>query len=183
MSMGDPTVSGGGRNSFSLMVIEFGVKYVRELVKQNPVIQRNERLRIEWLVRGKQAISVGGASVGKDMQKEGAPIFTPDMSEYEESVSIMSSGFGALSFLKNAPHPHSARVFINWILTREGQEIFSRYNDKQSIRMDVGTDWLDPVDIRRPGVKYIRTGDEDFVLTMRDEHYKLAQEIFGPLMK
>ena len=30
--------------------------------------------------------------------------------------------------IKNPPHPNAAKVFINWLLSREGQEFFKAVN-------------------------------------------------------
>lgn len=178
ISLGDPIMPGGGNFAFSVILVGLGEGFLREVAKQNPVIVRDDRLRADWLAQGKQAISIGGMTIARDMERVGAPIFQPDMRE----LAALTQGFGALTLLKNAPHPNASRLFINWILTREGQEIFNRYNDKQSIRLDVGTDWLSPGDIRQEGVKYYRAGDEDFV-NRKEEFTKMAEDIFGHLMK
>jgi ABC-type Fe3+ transport system substrate-binding protein len=44
--------------------------------------------------------------------------------------------------IKNPPHPNAAKVFANWLLGRDGQEIFSRSMSVGSRRLDVNTKWL-----------------------------------------
>jgi ABC-type glycerol-3-phosphate transport system substrate-binding protein len=47
-----------------------------------------------------------------------------------------------LMVIKNPPHPNAAKVFANWLLGRDGQEIFSRSMGVGSRRLDVDTKWL-----------------------------------------
>ena len=40
------------------------------------------------------------------------------------------------------PHPNAAKVFANWLLGRDGQEVFGRSMAVGSRRLDVDTKWL-----------------------------------------
>ena len=44
--------------------------------------------------------------------------------------------------IKEPAHPSSTKVFINWLLGREGQEIVSRALGQATRRLDVDTRWL-----------------------------------------
>ncbi len=52
------------------------------------------------------------------------------------------SGYGNLMVIKNPPPPNAAKVFANWLLGRDGQEIFGRSMAVGSRRLDVDTKWL-----------------------------------------
>ena len=54
----------------------------------------------------------------------------------------VSGGYGHLTILKNPPHPNATRVFVNWLLGRDGQEIFSRGMGVGTRRLDIDTKWL-----------------------------------------
>lgn len=84
--------------------------------------------------------------------------------------------------LGKAPHPNAARLFINWLLSREGQTVFSKAVGQQSGRVDVPLDHLDPQQIRNPSMKYYFADTEEF-LSKQPEQAKMAQEIFGQLIK
>ncbi|PYJ68080.1 MAG: hypothetical protein DME76_13480, partial [Verrucomicrobia bacterium] len=43
--------------------------------------------------------------------------------------------------LKKAPHPNAAKVYVNWLLSREGQEVFSNAMGQPTRRLDVDTAW------------------------------------------
>jgi ABC-type glycerol-3-phosphate transport system substrate-binding protein len=57
-------------------------------------------------------------------------------------------GSGAISVPKNAPHPNASKVFINWILSKEGQEIFGKATGQGSRRLDVDTSWLREIGVQ-----------------------------------
>jgi len=44
--------------------------------------------------------------------------------------------------MKNPPHPNGTKVFVNWLLSKEGQEIFSRAIGQGTRRLDVDTKWM-----------------------------------------
>jgi ABC-type Fe3+ transport system substrate-binding protein len=47
-----------------------------------------------------------------------------------------------VGIVKNPPHPNATRVFINWVLGREGQELWTRVMEQPTRRLDVDTRWL-----------------------------------------
>jgi ABC-type Fe3+ transport system substrate-binding protein len=52
------------------------------------------------------------------------------------------SSFGSLGLMNRAPHPNAAVVFINWLLSKEGQLVWSKAVNAVSRRVDVPTDHL-----------------------------------------
>ena len=44
--------------------------------------------------------------------------------------------------VKNSPHPNAAKVFINWLLGKEGQEIYGKAMGQATRRFDVETKWM-----------------------------------------
>ena len=55
--------------------------------------------------------------------------------------TYVSSGSGNVVVLKGAPHPNAAKLFLNWMLSREGQEIYGRSTGQATRRLDVDTKW------------------------------------------
>jgi ABC-type Fe3+ transport system substrate-binding protein len=53
-----------------------------------------------------------------------------------------TAGSGNLAILKAPAHPNSAKIFVNWLLGREGQEIVSRALAQGTRRLDVDTRFL-----------------------------------------
>jgi ABC-type Fe3+ transport system substrate-binding protein len=56
--------------------------------------------------------------------------------------SYGTGGSGNLAILKAPAHPNSAKIFVNWLLGREGQEIVSRALAQATRRLDVDTRFL-----------------------------------------
>ena len=53
-----------------------------------------------------------------------------------------SNGSGVIGVVKNPPHPHAAKVFVNWLLSKEGQELYVKVMHQSTRRLDVDTKWL-----------------------------------------
>ena len=60
----------------------------------------------------------------------------------------MSIGNGGPVIIANPPHPNAAKVFVNWLLSREGQEMYSRVHTQATRRLDVDTKWMPKFGVR-----------------------------------
>jgi ABC-type Fe3+ transport system substrate-binding protein len=69
-----------------------------------------------------------------------------------------SNGSGVIGVVKNSPHPHAARVFVNWLLSKEGQELYVKVMRQSTRRLDVDTKWLQEFGVR--GAKDVLTVEE-----------------------
>lgn len=86
--------------------------------------------------------------------------------------------------LNKTAHPNAAIVFVNWILSREGQTVMAQAQPDQSKRLDVPVDFIDVARRMDPGVKYIDNDAEKYLSgASRMEMMRLAKEIFGPLIQ
>jgi hypothetical protein len=52
-------------------------------------------------------------------------------------------------------------VYINWLLSRDGQIAWQQGAQEPSLRTDVPKEGLDPLIVPKPGVKYIDGGAEE----------------------
>jgi iron(III) transport system substrate-binding protein len=120
ISLDDPR-GGSVFNQLAVLLKVYGEDYVRTLLlKQKVVIPGSKRQQVEWMVSGRYPIGFG--VVAEDIIEVGqrgarvdmiVPIKTP--------AQTFSQGFGGISLIDKAPHPNAAKVFINWILTRDIQ--------------------------------------------------------------
>lgn len=175
--MGDPRITGNASTNFMVMsYYGLGLDYWKELNKQEPLIIRDQRQQVEWLAQGKFSILISPQTATMtEFIKAGAPVkHLIPVSEF----AAISSASGNVALMNNSPHPNAARIFVNWLLSKEGQTIISTTTGYQSGRVDVPTAFLDPLKVRQPGVKYIATYTEEF-LARRDQARKDAQDIFG----
>ncbi len=62
--------------------------------------------------------------------------------------TYVSMGNGGPVAIKNPPHPNAAKVLINWLLSKEGQEIYSLAQGQATRRLDVDTKSMEEFGIR-----------------------------------
>lgn len=177
--MDDPTFPGSGGAFFIGISKIMGLDFMRELVKQEPFLTRDRRLLIEWVARGKYAIGLAPHTPFiPEFQNAGAPLAIGRPKE----GSYFSSGIGILSLVNEPPHPNAARVFANWILTKEAQIAHANITQQQSYRDDIPVDYLPPIRQRDPNIKYFPLVTEEYLQNYND-NLKLSVDIFGPLKK
>jgi ABC-type Fe3+ transport system substrate-binding protein len=117
-----------------------GEEYLRKLVAQKLFITRDLRLLAENLARGKIAVTSGiGYSEFQPFIKVNLPVMPLPVPK--EGLYV-SGGYGHLTVLKNLPHPNATKVFVNWLLSRDGQEVFARGMGVGSRRLEIETKWL-----------------------------------------
>lgn len=175
----DPTITGTGAKLFGVVVFRYdwGLDFWRELVrKQEPAIIRDQRLMMDWIAQGKYGIAVPAETEPfLRALAAGAPVQRVDL----EDVSYLTGD--VVMIMDKAPHPNAAKVFLNWMLSREGLDIYQRMKASQSARADLPIPDVPGMRYRTPGIGYFNSNDEDF-LKAQDEHMKTALEVFGPLM-
>ena len=82
-------------------------------------IFRNPRQGIDWLASGRYPINFFSfPSQVARAQRQGLPVAV--FERFKEGMFI-SSHSGVIGFVNRVPHPNAAKVFINWLLSREGQ--------------------------------------------------------------
>jgi iron(III) transport system substrate-binding protein len=145
-----PTGTGIGPSlQFFFYHPELGPDFLRKLfIDQQVVYSRDRRQMTDWLANGKFALCIGCRDSEK-ARKQGLPVDEMDMVDWKEGGHI-SSGGGSIGFIKGAPHPNAAKVFINWFLSRRGQMALQKYDDlygeipPNSRRIDIPKDGLPP---------------------------------------
>ncbi len=82
-----------------------------------------------------------------------------------------------LALVNRAPHPNAARVYINWLLSKEGQTYFSKSQGYPSRRVDVPTEGLNPAYISVEG--YWANLTEDTVKFKRGTVIPFVTQVLG----
>ena len=140
IGISDPRTPGSGSSMWSYMLYIKGEEYLKRFVAQKLFVTRDLRVLAENLVKGRIAVTSGIAySEYLPFIKANlpvAPLPVPKEGLYA------TGGYGHLTILKNPPHPNATKVFVNWLLGRDGQEIFSRAMGVGTRRLDVETRWL-----------------------------------------
>lgn len=177
ISFMDPTVSGTGSNQAAQLYVQFGADFVKQLlVDQKPMISRDRRQLTDWLVRGVYPISFG-AEDGEllRMRKQGFPV-APMFSLSDMLGSV--SGGDQIGLLSNAPHPNAAKIFVNWMASKEGSEVFSRAFNMVPARNDIDEQrFLAPEVIPKPGVEYFDPYEWEFTVTTKEKARQWIKEL------
>jgi len=140
---------------------DLGPKFIRRLLAEMDVMfSVDERQMMDWLGTGKASVHLlaKGANIDK-AREQGLPV--EELSSQKEGGSI-STGSNHLSFFKNAPHPNAARLYINWVLSREGQLAWQKITKDNSLRADISKEMVLPENLLREGANYIMTSHPQY---------------------
>jgi len=179
ISADDPTVPGPGMNTAAVFYRYLGEEFVKKLyIDQNPVISRNRRMHADWLARGTYPIALDASSGAvKRLKEEGFPL--ESVNSLPGAPGRLSAGGGLLTLVNKAPHPNAARIFINWIASKEGLEAYSRARLIPTTRNDVDESFLAPESIPEPQTKYFDAYEWDFYMTERKKVRSIMKELLN----
>ena len=116
-------VAGGGGPTWNRALFErqvLGEDYWRKIAANEPGLFQSGAPATDAIVRGELKLGAQQTNIVIPRKKEGAPI---ECVIPPEGIPFTSYGAG---IPKTARHPNAARLFLNWSLSREGQEAFVR---------------------------------------------------------
>jgi iron(III) transport system substrate-binding protein len=145
---------------------ERGLKYMRELAKQQPSPREGHELLAQLVAAGEGAfdINIPAASVER-VKERGAPIDWTALG----TVPAIMVGIGLSS---HAPHPNAAKLFLEFVLSREGQKLVQTPG-RHVARRDVAGN-------QSTRLKELRIVPVNPALAERlDEYAKQLRSIFG----
>ena len=135
----DPRTPGSGESTWGFLWKIKGEQYLNKLAAQEMIVGRNLRQLAETVARGKASLSIGVSYYTYlPFVQAGLPV--KPLSVIKEGF-YAASGSGNITALKNAPHPNAAKVFVNWLLSQEGQTAFTKALGQPTRRFDVDTQW------------------------------------------
>jgi iron(III) transport system substrate-binding protein len=176
--MDDPRRAGPGQATLTFFYLhpELGVNFIRALGKQQITIMKDFAQEVDAIGQGRYPVLIGTADfVALARAKQEVPIAIVDARQLKEGTDV-SPANGALALFNKSPHPNAAKIYINWLLSKEGQTIFARGNGYVSSRLDVPTDHAEPWRVPQPGA--IKTYTKG-AMQVRDSLAPLLQEVFG----
>ncbi len=179
IAVDDPRKSSGpGQATFTFFYLhpELGPDYIRALVKQQLTIYRDYVQEVDAVAQGKYPVLIGTADfTAIERARLGVPIGIVDPRQLKEGSDV-SPANGDLALFNRAPHPNAAKVYINWLLSKEGQTLFARASGYVSSRLDVPTDHVPAWRVPQPGA--IDTHSKA-ALQAKDNLQPLLQEVLG----
>jgi iron(III) transport system substrate-binding protein len=166
----DPKISGSQRIGLRgfYHTPELGGEFIRRLYGEMDVTLTQEiRQATDWLAHGKFAICFFCSEILK-VKAQGLPVDEFRTAQWKESRVVSAGNMGSVIMPSNAPHPNAAKLFVNWLLSREGQTTLQRtvntpHNSEESLRTDVPKDVVRS-DMRRiEGVKYLLVDKPEYI--------------------
>ncbi len=166
----DPAIGGGsGVQSAVHFYTQLGPEFVKQLyIDQQPTIQRDRRMLTDWMARGTHPICLTcHIDDARTLIKEGFKLV--EIFELSDMQNRITPTPSLLSYANKAPHPNAARIFVNWMASKEGLELYSRHAQSATLRTDVDESFLDPHIIPKPGKQYKDNTDLTWVATGQKE--------------
>jgi len=147
IAMWDPRSGGGAAlGIWGYMWLTKGEDYLRKLVQQNLLILEDRRLVADSLARAKVAIAMGATYYSyASFIKAGLPVKPLPPSK---EGTYVSQGNGGPVVIKNHPHPNATKVYVNWLLSKEGQQLYSKAFGQATRRLDVDTSSMPEIGVR-----------------------------------
>ena len=147
---------------------ELGAEFIRRLYGEMDVTLTQElRQTTDWLASGKFAICFFCSEILK-AKGQGLPVAEFHTAKWKESRAISAGNMGSIVLPSQPPHPNAARMFVNWLLSREGQTALQRVantpnNSEESLRTDIPKDMVRSEVRRVDGVKYILVDKPEYM--------------------
>jgi iron(III) transport system substrate-binding protein len=157
----DPRYGGYGRSGARAVYYhpQLGAEFLRRLFTEQVVmVSRDYTQAINWLAQKRFSLLLFGN--GDDIlqaKAQGLPVNVIDTGAWKEGGNLEPGAF-TVAWLVRSPHPNSAKVFINWLLSRDGQIAVQKdggVND--SLRVDIPKSDLRPMARRKEGANYMVT--------------------------
>jgi len=156
----DFRIGGSGQQNMKFFYYHpaLGPKFIRRFFSEMDVtLFRNIRLAVDWLATGRYAMCFfcRGTEVVK-AQRQGLPV--AEFGFMKEGAALTSHS-GTVSLVNKAPHPNAAKVFINWLLSRNRQLTVQKISATNSLRVDIPKDMVASLGRIREGGQVRGGGD------------------------
>jgi len=169
----DPRLGGPGIAAGATILLNRGDSFLAKLVGTQKIAYSNKgRQEAEWVVRGQYPIGLGVGS--QDLEQFWRQGLGKNTEVWTGDIKTVAGGpgFGAVALMDKAPHPNAATVYLNWLLSKEGQTEYVK-SGRNSRRLDVPPS--DPSLAGKPGVHYEDIQSEDSI-PLRDKVSDIAKK-------
>ncbi len=171
IAMLDPRVAGAGLASatFFYTTPELGREYMQNLFsRQDVTITKDDRQLTDWVARGQYPIGLASNDfTALDMRSRGVPVESLPAEAVKEGT-YMTAAWGSIGLINKGPHPNAARVYLNWLLSKSGQEGAAQAAGYPSRRLDTSKTGLRESVIPRPDVEYRDLSKERYILQQEE---------------
>ncbi len=175
----DPTRPGPGSNTVSHLMRLHGDQFVLDLFNGQKVkLTRNRRQLADWLAKGQYPIAIAlSITEAARLRTDG---FNIGFVMPEDTLPAGGPASGVLVLLKGAPHPKAAQLFLNWIISKEGMQLYSDLEGAPTTRTDLDTSRVVITEaIPKSGVKYFDTAGWDYTMNKARKQFKKIKKMLG----
>ena len=167
-----PFIPGGGSGWFRATYRTLGADYMRALAKQVVLVSNGNEVP-DGVARGQYAIGIAASTGrGRELVQQGAPVKYLHPREGSHMPSIGTALLGAV------PHPNAARLFLQWLYTKEGQTLYAKNMNAIPLRKDAPQDHIPPNERYTEGQPFLKAAPEDLTDEKAREFYGLSKQIF-----
>ena len=178
----EPRIPSAGQGLWGFLMKIKGKEFLQRLANQDLFISRDGKQLADALAKGTLAVNLGQSQrFIEPYIKAGIPI--KSISNLKEGLSG-SNGFGTVAVMKNAPNQNAAKIYVNWLLSKEGQDLYSHALTQGTRRFDVDTKWLAKFDseaakdVMSPEeFEKVRFYGEDIIKNWREPGGEYARQI------
>jgi ABC-type Fe3+ transport system substrate-binding protein len=170
MVMRDPTGAGGGLGvaTFWYTHEALGKEYIRQFFTQDVAIARDDRQILDFAAKGKYPIAIGPSdTLTNEFVGKGLPLKHMNPENLREGTYI-TAGNGSFVIVRNAPHPNALKVYLDYLLSKDGQLEWSKVAGFASLRGDVPRDHVPDILVPKEGMDYPELHKERY-LKLRGE--------------
>jgi ABC-type Fe3+ transport system substrate-binding protein len=174
----DVRFPGPGQGSAAWLYKTLGVEFIKDLfVGQQVRFSLDNRALMEGVVRGTAPILLGGIQF--EVERFRSRFTNVEVVLPEDAPGYVTGGFSILKQARGVPHPNAAKVFINWYMSKPGQELYESVMMEVSRRIDIETG-VPKYLVPRKGYGYVDDSKEDYFFTVRAGLIKKVDEALGP---
>lgn len=178
----EPRVPSAGQGLWGFLMKIKGKEFLQRLAQQELFISRDGKQLADALAKGTLAFNLGQSQRFLEPYIK-AGISIKPLNKIKEGLSG-SNGFGTVAILKNAAQGNAAKVYINWLLGKEGQDLYSQALTQGTRRLDVDTKWLAKFDsaaakdVMTPEeFEKVRFYGEDIIKNWREPAGEFARQV------
>jgi iron(III) transport system substrate-binding protein len=181
IALKDPASPGGGLGNSTLWYTHesLGKDFMRKLLTQKDLVMpRDDRQMLDFAAHGKYPIAIGPSDVlTNEFIARGLPLKHLHPEALREGTYI-TAGNGSLVIARNAPHPNALRVYVDYLLSPEGQLEWSKAAGFASLRRDVPKDHVQDLLIPKENMTYRDISMRRYV-EMREEIVQFIKSVLA----
>lgn len=152
---------GPGQGASTWLYKLYGIDFIKELfLGQQVKFSVDNRALMEGVVRGTAPILFAGIQV--EVERFRANFKNIAVILPEDAPGYLTGGFSVIKQAKGVPHPNAATVFINWYMSKPGQEVYQSTMLEVSRRNDLQGNAPDYLVPGARGISYHDDYNEDY---------------------